>query len=87
MFLPRSPEPLPAADPRCLQRRLQLLADGVCRRILDPDYPEVDVWIEAGRVLDFAEQHFPDCGELFAMVYEARFRRLFAQFRGAPAGT
>jgi hypothetical protein len=77
MLLPRTPPPLPADDPRARQRELQRLADEVCALIVASDLPEVDVRIAIEAAREFAERHFPDRAGLFAIVYEARFERLW----------
>lgn len=81
MILPRAQPPLPPADPRALQRRLQRLADEVCALIVATDLPEIDVRIAFEQVRAFADEHFPDRADLFAMLYEARCERLLRQFR------
>ncbi len=62
-------------------RELQLRADRLCSLIVSSDYPAIDIAIEIRRLREFAEGHFPDRLELFAYVYESRFRRLWEQFR------
>jgi hypothetical protein len=81
MILPRTPPPLPESDPRARLRELQRLCDDVCARIVATDLPEVDVQIAIAAVREFAEQHFPERLDLFEMVYEARFERLWQQCR------
>jgi hypothetical protein len=80
-MLPRPVSPLPDDDPRARQRELQCLADEICARIVATDLPEVDVQIAIGRAREFAARHFPDRMALFALVYEARFCRLWQQWR------
>ncbi len=65
-----------------LHRELQRRADRIAGLIIATDYPAIDVTIEIRKLRDFAQQHFPDRMELFEMVYEQRFRRLWEQFRG-----
>ena len=62
---------------RALRRR----ADRIARLIVATDYPAIDVVIEIRKHREFAQEHFPDRMRLFEMVYEGRFRRLWAQFR------
>ena len=64
-------------------RQLARLADRVCLHILDRNYPDVDIAVERSQLRDQALEWFPDCEELFEMVYEARFRRLWEQLREA----
>ncbi len=68
-------------DRRKSQRLLGEWADRVCRMILSSEYPDVDVAIERGRVRELAESLFPDRMELYEMIYESRFDRLWQQFR------
>ena len=62
-------------------RELQLKADAVCRQILDPRIPEVDVRIAEERLREMCRELFPDRLDLFDMIYGSRFRRLWEQFR------
>ncbi len=64
-----------------LYRELQRRADRIGSLIVATDYPAIDVVIEIGKLREFAREHFPDRMGLFGMVYEARFRRLWEQFR------
>lgn len=73
-------------DRRQEQRLLGELADRVCRMILSQDFPDVDVAIERGRVRELAESLFPDRMELYEMIYESRFDRLWQQFRANERG-
>ncbi len=62
-------------------RDLQQMADRVCSRILDHDYPDIDIEIAIGNLRETAAAWFPDRQELFRMIYESRFERLRQQFR------
>ncbi|MFQ5956397.1 MAG: hypothetical protein ACE5KK_01335 [Candidatus Brocadiales bacterium] len=64
-------------------RELQRMADYVCRLIVASDYPEIDVEIEKTKVRDKCEELYPDKMELYDMIYESRFNRLWYQFREA----
>jgi len=64
-------------------KRLRRAADRVCSLILISDYPEIDIEIEKARVRELAEELFPDRMDLYEMIYESRFRRLWEQFRSA----
>jgi hypothetical protein len=64
--------------------RLRRAADRVCCLILISDYPEIDVEIEKAKVRQLAEELFPDRMDLYEMIYESRFRRLWEQFRTGP---
>lgn len=56
-------------------------ADHLCRMILSSECPDVEVALERGRVRALAESLFPDRMELYEMIYESRFDRLWQQFR------
>jgi len=64
-------------------RKLSRMADHVCGLIVSTDYPEVDVSIEREKVRWRCEEMFPDRLDLYEMIYESRFDRLWAQFRAA----
>lgn len=63
---------------------LRRAADRVCTLILLSDYPEIDIEIEKAKVRELAEELFPNRMELYEMIYESRFRRLWEQFRSDP---
>ena len=60
---------------------LQRAADRICVLILSTDLPEVDILIERKKLRERCEDLFPDRGELYDMIYESRFDRLWEQFR------
>lgn len=64
-------------------RELQRMADHVCMLIVGSDYPEVDIEIEKAKVRDKCEELYPDKMDLYEMIYESRFNRLWYQFREA----
>jgi len=70
-------------DPRSLQRELSKMADRVCHLILSSDWPDVDVAIEKEKVRAFCEESFPDRMDLYEMIFESRFQRLWDQWRDA----
>ena len=70
---------------RSQQRELAAMADFVCRLIVSSDYPEIDVLIERGKVRARCEELFPDRLELYDMIYESRFERLWEQWRSKLA--
>jgi len=77
----------PFLDPRRLaMQRLQRAAERVCVLILLSDYPEVDIEIAKQGVRDLAEELFPDRMDLYEMIYESRFRRLWEQWRAPLEG-
>ena len=62
-------------------RRLQTEADRIASLIVASDYPAIDVVIAIRGLKGFIEAESPGKTELFEMVYEGRFKRLWAQFR------
>jgi len=68
-------------DARKAQKEISDMADAVCRLILSSDYPDVDVAIEKEKVRARCEELFPDRMELYEMIYESRFQRLWEQWR------
>ncbi|NQT81677.1 hypothetical protein HQ563_01535 [bacterium] len=64
--------------------RLRRAVDRVCSLILISDYPEIDIEVEKARVRQLAEELCPDRMDLYDMIYESRFRRLWEQFRSSP---
>jgi hypothetical protein len=62
-------------------REFQRAADRIAFLIVATDYPQVDVEIERRNLRRLCRRIYPDRGELFEMIYEARFRRLWSQFR------
>lgn len=62
-------------------RKLQRMADRICSRILDEDYPDIDIEIAIENLREQATTWFPGREDLFRMIYESRFDRLRQQFR------
>jgi hypothetical protein len=58
-------------------------ADRLAFLIVATDCPRIDVDIERANLRRCCQQLFPDKMELYEMVYESRFRRLWQQFRSA----
>ena len=78
---PRRGPPSPDdAERRRRMADLARAADAICRMILSRRLPEIDVEIAIERLRDECERLFPGRGDLFEMVYEARFRRLREQW-------
>ena len=75
------------ADPRETMRDLQRMADRVCVLILSSDLPAIDIEIEKNKVRERCLDLYPDREELYEMIYESRFQRLWDQFRGGPEET
>ena len=69
-------------DPRERMQELQREADRVCVLILSSDLPAIDIEIEKGKVRERCLELYPDREELYEMIYESRFQRLWDQFRG-----
>ena len=68
--------------PEKRMREVQRMADRVCVLILSSDLPAIDIEIEKNKVRERCLELYPDREELYEMVYESRFQRLWDQFRG-----
>ena len=68
-------------DPREPMREVQRIADRVCTLILSSDLPAIDIEIEKNKVRERCLELYPAREELYEMVYESRFQRLWDQFR------
>ena len=75
-------EVTPVSDPREVMRELQRMADRVCTLILSSDLPAIDIEIEKSKVRERCFGLYPDREQLYEMIYESRFQRLWGQFRG-----
>ena len=64
-------------------RKFQQRADRLCFLIVSTDFPQRDIDIERLYLRTEVARLFPDKVRLYEMIYESRFRRLLAQFRGA----
>lgn len=64
-------------------RHLRRSADDLCRMILTTGYPEAEIALARGRLRALAESLFPDRMDVYDMIYESRFERLWVQFRTA----
>lgn len=67
---------------RLKMARLARMADRISVLVLREDYPQIDVVLALENLRETAEEMFPGSGELFEMIYVARVRRLWEQFRG-----
>lgn len=65
-------------------RAFQRQADHVSRLVLNTDLPWVDIAIQIEKLRQEAARLFPKKTELFDMIYVARFRRLWEQWRRDP---
>jgi hypothetical protein len=72
---------MPPRDPADPAARLRRRADRICSLIVASDYPDVDIDIEIAKLRRWCARELPDRTDLFALVYESRFRRLRDQFR------
>ncbi len=72
-------------DPRQAMQDLQRMADRLCTLILSSDLPAIDIEIEKSKVRQRCLDLYPDREELYEMIYESRFQRLWDQFRGEMA--
>jgi hypothetical protein len=61
--------------------QIQQDAQAICRMILDEACPEVDIEIAKEKLKEKVRSFFPDKMETYQMIYEARFSRLWQQFR------
>ena len=62
-------------------REIQEEAARICQMILDDSCAKVDIEIAQQKLKDRVAELFPDKIDLYEMIYEARFRRLWEQFR------
>ena len=60
---------------------IQRDASRICQMILDDSCPEVDIEIAKQKLRDRVAELFPDKLSVYEMIYEARFQRLWDQFR------
>jgi hypothetical protein len=56
--------------------------DRIAFLIMNTDCPAVDIEIEKERFRELIGDLFPDKTDLYDLIYEPRFRRLWDQFRG-----
>jgi hypothetical protein len=70
-------------DPREKMREIQRMANRVCVLILNTDLPAIDIEIEKNKVRERCLELYPDKEDLYEMIYESRFQRLWEQFREA----
>ena len=70
---------------KILLREFQRMADRVCVLILSSDLPAVDIEIEKNKVRQRCLELYPDREQLYEMIYESRFQRLWEQFRSEGA--
>ena len=68
-------------DPREAMQEMQRQADRICVLILSGDLPAIDIEIEKNKVRERCMELYPDKEQLYDMIYESRFQRLWEQFR------
>lgn len=73
-------------DERKKAREIQEDAQLICQMILNEECPDVDIEIAKDHLRQKVENFFPDKMEVYSMIYEARFKRLWEQFRSAGPG-
>ena len=56
-------------------------ASRICQMILDDSCHDVDIEIAQSKLRDRVAELFPDKVHVYEMIYEARFKRLWEQFR------
>jgi hypothetical protein len=59
----------------------QRKADKIAFLIVASDYERIDVEIEKAELREECARQFPDKLDLYDMIYESRFHRLWEQFR------
>jgi hypothetical protein len=59
----------------------QRKADKIAFLIVASDYERIDVEIEKSELREECARLFPDKLDLYDMIYESRFQRLWEQFR------
>ncbi len=72
---------LESVEEREKASEIQRAASRICQMILDESCPKVDVEIAKGKLRERVGRLFPDKLPIYEMIYEARFRRLWDQFR------
>ena len=60
---------------------IQESASRICQMILDDSCPDVDIEIAKEKLKRRVGELFPDKISVYEMIYEARFKRLWDQFR------
>lgn len=65
-------------------QEIQKDAAAICRLILFEDAAQVDVEIAQRKLEEKVTHYFPDKMNAYKMIYEARFNRLWQQFRENP---
>ncbi len=69
-----------------IEKNLRREADRISSLIVASDYPAIDIVIEIRNLREYVEENMPDRVDLFEMIYESRFKRLWHQFREEEEG-
>lgn len=69
-----------------IEKNLRREADRISSLIVASDYPAIDIVIEIRNLREYVEENMPDRLDLFEMIYESRFKRLWHQFREEDEG-
>ena len=66
-----------------LEKAMEIQRDAqrICQMILDETHQAVDIEIAKEKLKEKVKKFFPDKMETYRMIYEARFKRLWNQFR------
>ncbi len=62
-------------------RALQRQADRICEMIVVGDAAPIDIEIQQAALREAVARAFPDKQQLYSLLYDSRFRRLWQQFR------
>lgn len=73
---------LESVEERERAQEIQQAASWICQMILDESSAEVDIEIAKAKLRDRVAELFPDKLAVYEIIYEARFKRLWDQFRG-----
>jgi len=67
-----------------LQKAQEIQKDAgyICQMILNEESLPIDIEIAIKNLEEKVSRYFPDKMEVYRMIYEARFNRLWDQFRG-----
>ncbi len=62
-------------------RQLQRRTERICALILIEEYPAVDIVVERSLLRSEVAERFPADLDLYDLIFESRFDRLWEQFR------
>ena len=69
------------SEERKKAREIQRDAQVICQMILNSECQAIDIEIAKGKLEEKVRKLFPDKMETYRIIYEARFKRLWEQFR------